>query len=216
MPESKKYCLYYHLNMISHKIYIGITSQKLEARWGKYGQGYKNNSHFFASIQKYGWNNFLHGIIYSNLSQSEAFEYEKQFILAYDAQNPKFGYNITNGGQGSSGWKMNEAQKQALHERLKKQFDTPEKRIEWGKKHCNHYVSDEYRKKMSEARKGKNNPAARAVVCLETNQKFDTIKEAAHWCHLKSASKISDVCRGKSIHAGKHPLTQEYLSWRYV
>lgn len=32
----------------SKKVYIGITNQKPERRWGKNGRGYKDNDYFYA------------------------------------------------------------------------------------------------------------------------------------------------------------------------
>jgi predicted GIY-YIG superfamily endonuclease len=42
----KKYYLYKHINKINGKIYIGITSQKPEKRWGTNGINYRNNKYF--------------------------------------------------------------------------------------------------------------------------------------------------------------------------
>ena len=49
------------------KVYIGITSHSIEGRWRKDGSGYKLNNHFWNAIQKYGWNNFKHEILFENL-----------------------------------------------------------------------------------------------------------------------------------------------------
>lgn len=64
----KKYCVYCHTNKINGKKYIGITSQKPQHRW-KNGQGYRNNEYFFRAIEKYGWHNFTHEILYTDLSK---------------------------------------------------------------------------------------------------------------------------------------------------
>lgn len=213
--DEKKYYVYMHVNIVTLKVYIGITSQRPTSRWCR-GKGYKNNKIFWPDIQKYDWDNdFLHIIVFRDLSKEEATYQEKAFIEAYDSMNPKFGYNQTLGGEGSFGWHMTDAQKQQLKERLAKQFDTPEKRKAWGEKHKNHYVSQAYREKMSQMRQGDKNPTARAVICENTGQIFSTIKEAAIWAGLKSYSKVGDVCRGKSATAGKHPDTGERLKWRY-
>ena len=52
------YCIYMHRNKINNKKYIGQTKQEPPSkRWGKDGIGYKDSSHFYNAIQKYGWNN---------------------------------------------------------------------------------------------------------------------------------------------------------------
>ena len=57
---------------------------------------------------------------------------------------------------------------------------------------------------------------ARKVICVETNQIFETITDAAKWAGLSSSSNIISVCKGKRQHAGKHPETNQLLSWRYI
>ena len=54
---------------------------------------------------------------------------------------------------------------------------------------------------------------SKRIKCLETEEIFNSIKEAAEWCGLKSASGISDYLNGKKKSAGKHPLTKEKLHW---
>lgn len=54
------------------KKYVGITKQNPKRRWKGQGQGYKGNKHFTKAIQKYGWDNFKHEIIFYGLSQKEA------------------------------------------------------------------------------------------------------------------------------------------------
>lgn len=80
------------------KKYIGITSKKPEHRWN-HGKGYWSNKYFSNAIQKHGWNNFEHIIIYSGLSKIEACEKEKELIKLYKSNNPAYGYNISSGGE---------------------------------------------------------------------------------------------------------------------
>lgn len=87
------YSLYIHTNLINRKKYIGITSQPCSYRWGVDGKGYNNQPKFFNAIQKYGWNNFRHEIIYTNLSKEEALEKETQLIRKLDTI--KNGYNTS-------------------------------------------------------------------------------------------------------------------------
>lgn len=78
--------------------------------------------------------------------------------------------------------------------------------------------SEETRKKISDNHadmSGDKNPAARAVICLNTKQVFTTGKEACEWCGLKNSASISFACNGKKETAGKHPITREKLKWMY-
>lgn len=79
------------------KYYIGITNRKnINDRWGKDGCGYKGQP-FYRAIQKYGWNNFHHNIIYQNLAYQEACSKEIELIAKYDSLLGHKGYNATTG-----------------------------------------------------------------------------------------------------------------------
>ena len=87
------YSIYKHTNLINHKSYIGITSQKCENRWGINGKGYELQPKFYHAIQKYGWDNFQHDILYTNLNKETALKIEADLIKTYDTIEN--GYNIS-------------------------------------------------------------------------------------------------------------------------
>lgn len=96
-----KYCVYKHTSP-SGKVYIGITSTKPNVRWAN-GLGYRNQKVFYRAIQKYGWNNFKHEILFFNLTKDDAKNKEIELIKQYKSnctrwQNPTYGYNSTDGG----------------------------------------------------------------------------------------------------------------------
>lgn len=97
MIMSNTYSVYKHTNKINGKVYIGITVNEPEVRWGKDGGGYSRQL-FGKAIRKYGWENFEHEILFENLSQKEAFEKEIELISLYDSTNSEKGYNISKGG----------------------------------------------------------------------------------------------------------------------
>lgn len=82
------------------KYYVGITSRKVEQRWGMTGNGYSQNAHFSQAIKKYGWENIAHKIIAEGLTKSEAYESEMSLIKQLQSNNPLYGYNHTLGGEG--------------------------------------------------------------------------------------------------------------------
>lgn len=92
------YYVYVHISP-NNKKYVGITKQKPERRWRKQGQGYKENRYLTKAIQKYGWDNFKHEILFYGLSQKEAEEKEIELIAKYKSSNYKYGYNLDNGGR---------------------------------------------------------------------------------------------------------------------
>lgn len=95
------YIVYKHTNKTNGKVYIGITCQIPEQRW-RSGLGYKDQSKFYGAILKYGWDGFLHEILYSNLTQKEAYKLEEKLIKKFDSINN--GYNIQTGGDDVGIW----------------------------------------------------------------------------------------------------------------
>ena len=90
------YTVYIHKNKINQKIYVGLTKQTPQNRWRKNGEGYRSQNKFWSAIQKYGWNNFEHIIIKTNLTAEEAGQLEKDLIKSFNSiQN---GYNVDGGG----------------------------------------------------------------------------------------------------------------------
>ena len=111
--------VYKHTNKINGKSYIGITSRKPEDRWGTNGYKYQSQKSkylcFSKAIQKYGWDNFTHEILFTGLTEEDACKKEKELISFYNSKAP-FGYNLTDGGEGTSGYEVSEKFKQRRSE----------------------------------------------------------------------------------------------------
>ena len=110
----ENYTIYMHRNLINHKVYIGQTRDKLSRRF-KGGYGYRSSPHFYASIQKYGWDNFEHIILEQNLTADEANEREKFWIATFHSDNEQFGYNLTPGGCGQPEKKDNKTLRKKVY-----------------------------------------------------------------------------------------------------
>lgn len=96
--KKNTWCVYKHTSP-SGKVYIGITHHKNpKYRFGKNGNGYRKNIVFKRAIDKYGWNNFKHEILYENLSEEDAKNKEKELIQYYKELD--LSYNMTIGGDG--------------------------------------------------------------------------------------------------------------------
>lgn len=94
------YCVYKHTSP-NGKCYIGITSNNPLIRWSN-GNGYSGQPYFFRAILKYGWDNFKHEILFSDLTKEEACQKEIELIKFHKSNNPNYGYNISTGGEGSN------------------------------------------------------------------------------------------------------------------
>ena len=76
-----------------------------EQRWSYEGRGYNKSPHFWNAIQKYGWDNFEHEILFSELTFDEACLQEIEMIRLLNTTDDRFGYNISSGGNGGKVWK---------------------------------------------------------------------------------------------------------------
>ena len=183
----KEYTVYLHISP-SGKRYYGITKLNINQRW-RNGNGYKNQKCFWRAIEKYGWDNFEHIIIARGLSEDEAKWLEIELIKEWSTTNPNKGYNNSLGGES---WNCSEETKKKLSEiKSGKQLsEEHKKKISRAVSKENNpmygkHLSEETKKKMSEAKVdkyyGKNNPGARAVICITTGIIFYTAKEGAKY-----------------------------------
>lgn len=83
----------------SGKVYIGITHyENPQKRWGKNGRYYSKRTVFYKAIQKYGWDNIIHEILFRRCSEELAKILEKAYIKYF--QDLNMSYNMTIGGDG--------------------------------------------------------------------------------------------------------------------
>jgi dihydrofolate reductase len=107
--EEQPYYVYAVVNNINNKIYIGKATNP-QKRWKKHIWISQQNSNeepqfslIHSAIKKYGEKNFTFKIVCDCQSEAHALEMEKYFILELKMTHQL--YNLTDGGQGSSGFK---------------------------------------------------------------------------------------------------------------
>lgn len=206
------YIVYQHQNLINGKRYFGITSQNPERRWGKGGNGYKSTPHFYSAIQKYGWDNFSHTILYTELTQEQACEIEKYLIATYKTQDRQYGYNILEGGQATTipseiRDKMSKAMrgnKNGLGHPCSEEKKQKISKAQKGRK-----LTEDHKKKLSEAAKKRHVPCTqdkkeklsksytnkKPVYCVETNIVYESVQACARELSLY-ATNVTKVCKG--------------------
>jgi hypothetical protein len=113
--STRTYYVYVHINKINGKRYYGITSQLPRERW-KRGSPYKKQKKFYNAIQKYGWDNFEHIVLYSGLSHKEAAKIEIALIEEFHTTESAYGYNVSIGGEQSG--RMYRTAEEAYAQRL--------------------------------------------------------------------------------------------------
>ena len=191
----KNYIVYCHTNKINGKKYVGITSQKPQSRW-KNGNGYRNNEYFFRAIQKYGWHNFQHEILYTNLTKADAEKKEVELIAEYHSSLPENGYATKQKISRSNTGKANPMKgKKMTAEQVEKNRLSHLGQKSWI---SGRHWSAEERAKCN----------GKAVVCVETGEVFRTAHEAGREKHLDFSS-ICKCCKGKAKTVGG-------FRWRYA
>lgn len=244
MEDERKWCVYCHTSP-SGKIYIGITGQKPEERWRK-GNGYRQQKYFWRAIQKYGWDNFKHEILFDCLTKKEAEEKEIELIAVYKSNNKRYGYNVQNGGCAPG--VMAEETKRKLSKANIGKHNIPRteqhrQKVKrdgiyagknngfYGKTH-----SEETKLKMRGPRlsiAGENHPFYGKTLpkSVVAKMRERLIKAPVFCIELNKYYDCAEsVIKDKSIHAsnvrkaldgivefaGRHPETKEKLHWRYA
>lgn len=177
------------------KYYVGITSKSKPTQRWENGYGYRGNKHFYNAIEKYGWHNIQHELVATHLTCEEAKEMEKTLIQLLQAQNPRYGYNKTSGGDGTCGIKMSKREKRLRSEKL-----TGVGNPFYGQKH-----SEETRKTMSKNHydcAGGNNPRARRIHQFDSNWNYISSYPSAK--DAGEALGSSDAMGRAAIHQRKH------------
>ena len=206
------YIVYQHKNKINGKVYVGITSQKPEQRWGSQGCNYKSSPHFYSAIQKYGWDNFEHNILFTELTKEQACLKEQELIKEYNSMNREFGYNSTSGGDIFT---MNEETKQKISQAMIGNQNglghpcSEEKKEKISNAQKGRKFTEEHKQKLSEAAKNRHVPCSeekkqilkekshkKPVYCEELDKIFESVQECGRQLGIP-ATNISKLCNGR-------------------
>lgn len=211
------YLVYKHTSP-SGKSYIGITNN-YQRRCSRHRDPSSGCRAFSAAIKKYGWDNFTHEILITNITIEEANIQEQLLIISYNTLAPN-GYNLTTGGYAkilseetkaklsiaNKGKVMSEEAKRHLSEMkmgvLKGRPITEEtKRSRMGR-----VPSDEARKSMSDAAKRRHQStvsktAKNYIVTSPSGEVYDIIN-LAQFCKKNNLrdNSMSMVAKGKYKH----------------
>lgn len=164
-----------HRNRINNKVYIGITSQQPGKRWRHEGKGYQNQPKFYRAIEKYGWDNFDHIILFEDLTEEEINVKEKEFIEKYNAIEN--GYNADKGG-------ITTNHSPETIEKIRQAMI--------GKNH-----TQETKDKIRAIKEQQ----AKSIECIETGVQYQSLADAYRQTGIDKGS-ISRCCRGLQHTAG--------------
>ncbi len=125
--------IYKITNKVNGKIYIGLTIQGTRVRYLHHLYEARSNSTFpiHRAIRKYGEENFEVEVIVSVEAQEELKLLEKAYIQEYKANDRKFGYNMTEGGDGTFGRLHSEETKEKIRQKAigRKMSDDSKRRM---------------------------------------------------------------------------------------
>lgn len=125
--------IYVATNKINNKQYIGLTERTLSKRkWEhcKAAKTKKDNTYFHNALNKYGEENWEWDIIIE-VPNCILNQCERTYIKLFNTLYPN-GYNLTEGGEGSLGWKASEELIQKNREINQKRFGKKPECIETG------------------------------------------------------------------------------------
>ena len=225
------YTVYCHTSRTTGKRYIGATSIRPEKRW-KNGAAYKTCTRFYEAITTYGWDDFEHEIIKTNLTKEEAHALEIELIEKHHTTDPEYGYNMSTGGRGGrsgikedaeatrrrtknmKGRTITEEHRKKISQALTGIKRSEETRKKISESHKGIRRSDEFRKRMSEVHKGFKMPEEAKQKIRESKRgvmkrvycfETDTTYEsiaAAADALGVNKTNLCATCRGKHKHVG--------------
>lgn len=227
-------------NITTNKKYIG-QAVDINDRWKKHirglNNGYHDNDYLQNAWNKYGKDDFKFYVL-EYCKEEELDEKEIYYIELYNAMNREYGYNLKSGGQNGGSRYSDESRKKMSnsHKELCKNKENIEKLRQnalniWSNEEYkqsrsgeNHpmygkHLSEEVRKKISNANKGKPKPPRSKqhceaisksklgkeshnknltpVKCIELNIIFKDAITAGKELNIKSPNHVIDVCNGR-------------------
>lgn len=143
--NKKTYCIYVH-TFPNGKRYVGQTCIDPKKRWR---EGKRYSGLMKKAIDKYGWENIIHEILYTELDADTANRIEMELIAEMKTTDPAHGYNITAGGDGYKGTTHTKATRESLRRKAHEQ---------WKRQRVEGYtpppITEEHRKHLSESHIG--------------------------------------------------------------
>ena len=197
------FTIYRHVSPID-RVYVGITSQDVETRW-RHGDNYRNSTYFKRAIRKYGWKNFKHEILFTNVEEERAKRLEIELIRHYKGLG--ISYNLTNGGDGTNGYHHTNEYKQFKSQQMKEFFST-----EKGKEICAKGGKTNLGKKYNRKSGFTKGDYQVRTVCQYSLEgvllnKFKSVSDASRKTGANNC-QIGKCLRGKAI-------TAKNFIWRY-
>jgi len=150
-------------------------------------------------------------ILFENLSENESFEREVQLIgeLQTHIDHGNGGANLTLGGEGGSGYKFTNEQREKSSEASKKRWEDPEYREQMSESVKKKWEDPEYRKKMSESGKKMWEDPEFKKKMRETHKKRYEIPEVREKTSESLKKKCEDPDRKRKMSTTSKKLWED-------
>lgn len=163
------------------------------------------------AINKYGWNNIRHVLLYDNLSKERAENIEEHFIKDLKLFSTDYGYNTTMGGNANAPtektkrlisqgtrerWKDDSYRERAMRS-MKNKKRSAEARKNISKAQKERFKNEEQRRHISEVQKGKKRTEQAKKKTSETLKKFYSVEE--NRIKHKQDMLIRNQCHCRSV-----------------
>lgn len=204
--------IYVRPNLINGKKYVGqATTKRFKERqktWKNLNKPYAGPA-INAARAKYGIDNFGFEIL-KECNDDELDYWEKYYIKELNTKAP-YGYNLTDGGEGMTGYTHSEETRKKLSEchKGKHLSEETKRKISEGKK--GRHISEEWKRKIGEGNKGKKPWCKGKHLSEETKKKMSDAqkgeKSNMYGKHLSEEhkKKLSEALKGeKNNMYGKH------------
>jgi group I intron endonuclease len=187
------YCIQ---NTINFKMYIG-SAKDIKYRWKDHicnllGNKHRNK-HLQHAVNFYGLENFEFCII-EECDELTLERLENFYIIQYRTNEKEFGYNLTEGGRGTKGYKHSKETRAKMGRKSRGRAKTPEQRKKISESNKGKVFSDETKKKMAEAKIGK--PSTRKGTTTSDEAK---LKQSLS----KTGKKTRKNAKSKYVGVGK-------------
>lgn len=106
--------IYLAVNKKNHKPYVGLSRRSPEEFWKRLNEHRgQPRMPFSRALRKYGADGFEYAVLQQTDNRAELARLEKHWIEAIGARHP-VGYNLTDGGDGASGYRPTKADRRKL------------------------------------------------------------------------------------------------------
>jgi len=193
------FSIYIVTNLVNAKQYVGITNN-LKRRWKEHKSLNKSSPALHDAIKKYGIENFAFSHIADAFEFGSACIIEKLLIKEHNTKAP-FGYNLTDGGEGSFGVKPSletikkmkdsaKGQKRSKESNEKRKIALMGNKNSLGKKHTEEFKEQRKltwlnKKHTEESKKKMSEKAKKRTHSEETKEKMRIANKAA-WAIRKA------------------------------